>query len=270
MADTIRETGIPGTISVIPGESQAPEPSPSGTPSPGSGEDVQVMSLVDHLVELRNRLIRVILAVLAGGIVGFIISPQVISFVHSALPTDEPLIMLGVGDAFAIRLRIALVTGIVLAMPIILYQVWAFVSPGLTPAEKRTVRPWVPMALAFFALGCTIAYVVLPFATAFLLGFATPDLRPQLTAAHYFDFVTTMFLAFGLLMEFPILLFGLSRVGIVTSARLSSSRRYAILAIAIFAAAATPGGDIISPAVLGLTMYLLFEGTVVAIRRTGR
>jgi sec-independent protein translocase protein TatC len=268
MVDTVRDAGP--QVTLIPGDEQAPAPAPSGSPAPGSGGEAQVMTLVDHLVELRRRLVRVILAVLAGGVVGFLISPQVISFVHDALPTDEPLIMLGVGDAFAIRLRIALVTGIVLAMPIILYQVWAFVAPGLTQAERRTVRPWVPLALAFFAVGCTIAYVVLPFATSFLLGFATEDLRPQLTAAHYFDFVTTMFLAFGLLMEFPILLFGLSRVGIVTSARLASSRRYAILTIAIFAAAATPGGDIISPFVLGLTMYVLFEGTLIAIRRTGR
>ena len=86
----------------------------------------------------------------------------------------------------------------------------------------------------------------------------------------YFDFITTLFLAFGLLMEFPILLIGLSRVGIVTSERLARSRRMVILVIAIFAAVATPGGDLVSPLVLGVTLYLLFEGTVFFIRRTGR
>jgi sec-independent protein translocase protein TatC len=92
----------------------------------------------------------------------------------------------------------------------------------------------------------------------------------MLDIASYMDFMTTLFLAFGLLMEFPILLIGLSRVGIVTSERLSRARRMVILVIAIFAAFATPGGDLISPFVLGLTLYLLFEGTVWFIRRTGR
>ncbi|HEX5823670.1 MAG TPA: twin-arginine translocase subunit TatC, partial [Candidatus Limnocylindrales bacterium] len=91
-----------------------------------------------------------------------------------------------------------------------------------------------------------------------------------LAAAPYFDFVTTMFLAFGLLMEFPIVLYALSRVGILTSARLRSSRRMVILGIAIFAAVATPGGDLVSPLVLGGTMYILFELTVLAIRRSGK
>jgi sec-independent protein translocase protein TatC len=86
----------------------------------------------------------------------------------------------------------------------------------------------------------------------------------------YFNFVTTMFLAFGLVMEFPILLFGLSRVGIVTSDRLRAARRFVVLGIAIFAAVATPGGDLVSPFVLGGTMYLLFEGTTFFIKRSGR
>ena len=95
-------------------------------------------------------------------------------------------------------------------------------------------------------------------------------MRANLTAPAYYDFVTTMFLAFGLLMEFPIVLYGLARVGILSSARLAASRRIAMLGIAIFAAIATPGGDIISPIVLGGTMYILFELTVFAIRRGGR
>jgi len=166
--------------------------------------------------------------------------------------------------------KIAIVVGIILAMPLILYQVWAFVAPGLTVAERRMVRPWLPLAFAFFAVGTVIAYVILPFAAGFLMGFSTDDLQPLITAGAYFDFVTTMFLAFGLIMEFPILLYGLSRVGIVTSKRLVGARRMAILGIAIFATAITPGGDLVSPFVLGITMYLLFEGTIIAIRRSGK
>jgi sec-independent protein translocase protein TatC len=271
-----------------PGESASGDPSP-GMPgpqpasamvltteaAPATGdakkdEPETVMSLVDHLSELRNRIVWSILAVLAGAVIGFIAGPVIIEFLKSPLPIDQPLVFTSIGDPFAIRLRIALVVGIILAMPVILWHVWRFVAPGLTASERRSILPWIPAALFFFALGVGIAYIVLPFAAAFLLSFQTADLKALLTAREYFDFVSTLFLAFGLLMEFPILLVGLSRVGIVTSERLRRSRRMIILGIAVFSAVATPGGDLVSPTVLGLCLYVLFEGTIVAIRRSGR
>lgn len=228
------------------------------------------MSLVDHLGELRTRLFRAILAIAVGGIVGFAVSDQAITLLSDPIPGDTPLYFTGLGDAFVIKLRVAIVIGIILAMPVLLYQIWSFVAPGLTPAERRTVRPWIPIALVFFALGVGIAFFVLPYAAGFLISFESADLQALITAGPYFEFVTTMFLAFGLVMEFPILLVGLSRVGILSSQRLTASRRFVILGIAIFSAVATPGGDLISPIVLGGTMYLLFELTVLFIRRSGK
>ncbi|TMC66402.1 MAG: hypothetical protein E6J17_00320 [Chloroflexi bacterium] len=104
----------------------------------------------------------------------------------------------------------------------------------------------------------------------FLLSFTSAQLVNGIAAGPYFDFVTTLFLAFGLVMEFPIILFGLSRVGIITSQRLSAARRYVFLGIAVFATVVTPGGDLVSPFVLGTTMYILFEVSIVVIRRSGR
>jgi sec-independent protein translocase protein TatC len=231
--------------------------------------DETVMSLVDHLGELRTRLFRSILAVAACSVVGFYFAVPIRNFLIEPLPGDKVQV-LGIGDAFVIQMKISIVVGIILAMPVLLYQLWAFVSPGLTPGERRSVRPWIPMALLFFAIGVVIAYVVLPFAITFLFSFTDDVLVAQPAAGPYFDFVTTLFLVFGLIMEFPILLVGLSRVGIVTSARLRASRRMIILGISIFAAVATPGGDLVSPIVLGGTMYILFELTVLFIRRTGR
>ncbi len=236
----------------------------------GQKEPAASMSLVDHLSELRNRIAWSLLGIGLGGLFGFLVGEQIIGFLRAPLPIEQPLVYTGIGDPFAIRIRIAVVTGVILAMPIILWNLWRFVAPGLTAPERRAVLPWIPAALVFFALGVTIAYLILPFAAGFLLSFQTPDLQPLLTAREYFDFVSTMFLAFGLLMEFPILLVGLSRVGIVTSERLRRSRRLIILGISVFSAIATPGGDLVSPIVLGFTLYLLFEGTIIVIRRSGR
>ena len=267
---------LPGGQSgaIAPSASAVTPPPTSPTPAPASpapAADPTVMSLVDHLTELRSRIVRVVLAVLVGSAVGFWVADDARRILVTPLPDGaERLQVLGPGDAFAITLRIALVIGVILAMPVVLYQVWAFVSPGLTPSERRVVRPWVPLALIFFAFGVFLAWIVLPEAVKFLLSFTDETLQANLAAGPYFDFVTTMFLAFGIVMEFPILLFGLSRVGIVTSQRLRAARRFVILGIAIFSAVATPGGDLVSPFVLGSTMYLLFEATTFVIARTGR
>jgi sec-independent protein translocase protein TatC len=257
-ADALRDATLPGVPAT-----------PGPTPPPATAPDGSVMSLVDHLGELRDRLFRVIIAVVAGAAVGFYFAESIRNTLLDLIP-DGTAQTLGPGDGFAITLRIALITGVILAMPVILYQVWAFVAPGLTPAERKTVRPWVPLALFFFALGVFIAYLVLPYALAFLFSFNDDRLVENVAAGPFFDFVTTTFLAFGLVMEFPILLVGLSRVGIITSDRLRQARRYVILGIAIFSAVATPGGDLVSPFVLGATMYVLYEGTVFFIKRTGR
>jgi sec-independent protein translocase protein TatC len=252
--DAVRETGV------------------AGGPGPAAQtEDASVMSLVDHLGELRTRIARSLLAVVAGSVLGFAFAQRIIEFLVLPLPEGgRELQVLDPGGAFLINLRIAIVVGVIVAMPVILFQAWRFVAPGLTADERRIVRPWIPLALGFFALGVALAYVVLPYAVAFLVSFGSDVLVVRLAAGPYFDFVTTMFLAFGLVMEFPILLFGLSRVGLVTSDRLRAARRFVILGIAIFAAIVTPGGDLVSPFALGLTMYALFELTLFAIRRSGR
>jgi sec-independent protein translocase protein TatC len=254
-ADALREPGVTGL----------PESPPPAAPP----ADETVMSLVDHLGELRTRIFRSIIAVVVGSAIGYYFATDVRVFLQRPLG-NIPLQVLGVGDAFFIQIKISLVIGIILAMPVLLYQLWAFIAPGLTPNERKIVRPWIPLALLFFAIGVTVAYVVLPFAIQFLFSFTDDTLQARPAAGQYFDFVTTMFLAFGLVMEFPILLVGLSMVGIVTSQRLSSMRRMIILGIAIFSAVVTPGGDLVSPFVLGITMYVLFELTILFIRRSGR
>lgn len=263
-ADALRDA--PGVGIPAPDSSPTPARSPGGVVAP-DGE--KVMSLVDHLSELRTRVFKSILAVAVGGVVGFFLVPGLIATLSAPLG-GKPLYFTSPGEAFFIQIKLALVIGVILGMPVILYQLWAFISPGLTPEERRLARPWVPVALVFFAIGVAVAWVILPFAMGFLLGFETPNLQALITADNYFGFVGTLFLAFGLTMEFPIVLVLLSKVGIITSRRLSSSRRYIVLGIAIFAALVTPGGDIVSPIVLGVVMYLLYELSIVLVRAGGR
>ena len=261
-ADAIRDPGAgpgtPGALEVAP---------PAALVAAG---DEKVMTLVDHLTELRNRLVVTIVAIAIGSVVGYLLAPQIISILKAPLATDKPLVFTGLGDAFFIYLKIAIVFGVIVAMPVILYELWAFVSPGLTPRERKLARPWVPLALFFFVLGVVVAYLILPYASAFLLGYQSKDLQALITAEAYFGFVTMLFLVFGIAMEFPIVLVLLSKVGIVSSKALSARRRPALLVIAIIAAVATPGGDPISPVILGITMYALFELSIWLIRVTGR
>ena len=243
------------------------EPGPA-TPAPAA--DGSVMPLFDHLAELRRRIAISLLAIALGSIVGFVLGPRIID-VLKAPYGEADLLLLSPGEGFFITLKIALVTGVVLGMPVTLFELWRFVSPGLTAEERRIARPWVPLALVFFVAGVSVAYVVLPFAVAFLSSFGTGGgLQNAWTADGYFGFVATMFLGFGLVMEYPIVLVLLSKVGIVTTARLRASRRYVIIVFAIVAAVATPGGDIISPFVLGVTMYLLYELSILLVRAGGR
>jgi len=271
-ADAAREPGLPA---LTPAPAHAPPAQPLGTggappsqPVVTDTADGSVMSLADHLGELRTRIVKILAAVVAFAAVGYWRSGAIIDLLRTPIG-DRKLVSLSAGGPFFLYLKIALVVGIILAMPVILYQIWAFVAPGLTPQERRIVRPWIPVALLFFVIGVGVAWVVLPFALGFLFSFESESIAITLTIDNYFGFVTTMFLAFGLTMQFPIVLYVLSRVGIVSSARLRSARRFVILGIAVFATVVTPGGDLVSPTVLGLTMYALFEISIIVIKRSG-
>lgn len=229
------------------------------------------MSLLEHLDELRSRLIKVVISVVLAGVVGFILSEPVLVLLQAPLPEEyERLIILGPADAFSARLKVAIFLGIALAMPVILFHVWRFVTPGLTSGERRFIWPALLVAMVLFVLGMGVGYLVLPYALTFLLNFAEGLFDVSLTVDRYIGFVTTMLLAFGLVFEFPVVLIGLSRVGILSYRRLAAQRRWALLAIVVLAVLLTPGGDVISPLIMSGLMYLLFEGSLLVIRFSRR
>lgn len=235
-------------------------------------DDPGTMSLLEHLEELRRRLIIMVVAVVVAAIIGFLLSGLTLDFLIRPLPSQfEHLVFTGVGDAFFVRLKVALFLGIAIAMPVALYQVWRFVTPGLTRRERRVVWPLLFSGLFLFVIGMAVGYVIIPFALQFLLSFAEPGrIDPLLTISEYVGFVTTMMLAFGLVMEFPIVLLALTRVGILSYRRVAAQRRMIILGIVVFAVVITPGGDPFSPTILGGVMYILFEITLFFMRLMSR
>jgi sec-independent protein translocase protein TatC len=246
-----------------------------GTLVPDSpvGADEKVMSLAEHLTELRRRLILSILAIGIGSVVGWFLVPNVIRLLKAPLDPyySGPLYFINPGGAFFIELKIAVIVGAVLAAPFVLYQVWAFVAPGLMLEERRVIRPWVPLAVFFTLLGVGVAYASLPFVMGFLLSLELPgELQPLLTAEGYFGFVTTLFLAFGLVMQFPFVLLLLSKTGVITVERLRRNRRYVFFGIVLFAVVATPGGDPVSPTFMAAVMYPLYELSIFLIGRSER
>ncbi|HEX2221314.1 MAG TPA: twin-arginine translocase subunit TatC [Candidatus Limnocylindria bacterium] len=234
-------------------------------------DDDATMTLLEHLEELRSRLIVSVVAVVLGAVVGLFLSEPVLELLRRPLPDEgAELIVTRVTDAFAVRLKLAGFVGIVLAMPVILFQVWRFVTPGLTRHERRVVWPLLIVALLLFAAGVGIGYAIIPYAVEFLLSFRIEGVPALLELPEYVGFVTTMMIVFGIVFEFPILLIGLARVGILDRRRLARGRRWAILAIVLFAIVATPGGDPISPIILSSVMYLLYEAALLVVRLTGR
>jgi len=234
-------------------------------------DDGSTMTLIEHLEELRRRLIIVVVSILLAAVVGFILSGNVLDLLIAPIPDAfEKLYFTGPADAFSAQLKIAGFVGIAIAMPIILFHIWRFVTPGLTREERRWVWPVLIVAMALFALGLVVGYFVIPYALTFLLGFARPNLEPLLTVQDYIGFVTSMLLAFGIVLEFPIVLVGLSKVGILNYRRVAAQRRWAIVGIVAFAIVLTPGGDPISPLILSSVMLLLFEGSLLVIRLIGR
>lgn len=240
-------------------------PEPGGPSGPSS--EPATMTLVDHLSELRKRIAISIVAVLLGSAVGFFFADVIIKLLLTPLPNGE-VVFLTLSGGFMVYLRVAVIVGILIASPVILYQLWAFVAPGLMPEERKAALPWIPMTVVFFLLGCVVAWITLPYAVGFLLSFEIPGALIALPSAEaYFGFVTFMFLIFGLVMQFPIVLVFLDRIGVLNVDQLKTMRRYVLLGVVIFAVVITPGGDPISPMVLAGTMYALYEFTIFLLQR---
>src|SRR6478736_5648400 len=226
------------------------------------------MPMLDHLGELRNRIIVSIAAVAIGGVVAFVFSNQIIDFLvtfyQDALGNQHAkLINLSPVDGFVIRLKVATYGGIVLALPVWLYELWRFVTPALDPREKRYAIPFVASTLVLFALGAFVAFLTLEPALKFLLNIGGTAQRPLLTYDKYLTLVALMVVAFGLSFEFPIVLVFLLIARIITTAQLRHARRWAAVGIVAFAAVITPSQDPYSLFFMAVPMYVFYEASII-------
>lgn len=243
--------------------------------------------LMDHLMELRDRLVWSIAAVVVGFIACFIFVDPLFMFLaqpfQTAMAVAHPeragqaieLINTGAFGFFSVKMQIALFGGIVLAFPVVAWQVYAFIAPGLYKRERAAAAPFMIAAPVMFALGAAfVFYVAMPFALNFALTQEVTDGPVRVTylpkVEEYMGLVTTLVLAFGLMFQLPVVLSLLGKVGIVSSKLLQQGRRYAIVGIAAFSALVTPN-DVISMFVMAVPVYLLYEISiwiVAAMERT--
>jgi sec-independent protein translocase protein TatC len=244
-------------------------------------ERAPAMTVVEHLDELRRRLVISALAVLLASLVGLVFAQWILDFLIEPyqealrqLPEDarppgslgEGLVFSGPAGGFVAILKVGFVSGFLLALPVVLYQTWRFVTPGLTSRERRMGIPFVLASMVLFGGGVLFAFMILPTGLSFLLGFGGENLVPLITTDRYLSFLIFLILGFGLSFELPLILIFLAGVRIITSRQLRKWRRYAALGTAVFAAVATPTQDPYTMSIMWAALYLLYEVAILVTR----
>ncbi|MGH9154723.1 MAG: twin-arginine translocase subunit TatC [Acidimicrobiales bacterium] len=230
------------------------------------------MPVMEHLGELRRRIVISLVAVAAGGIVGFIAYNKILEFLvdpYCQLDNRPPgpctLFITDPLEGFATRIKVASYAGLMMASPVVLFQLWRFVTPGLNPKEKRYAVPFVLSSILLFGFGVLLAKVTFPQALEFLVGVGG-DLQPIFSPAKYLRLVLLMIVAFGVAFQFPVLLVFLQLAGVLSSRRLAGWRRGAVVLIFVVAAVITPSQDPYSLLAMAGPMYLFYEMSILVGR----
>lgn len=232
------------------------------------------MTFVEHLDELRHRLIVCFLAIGVGSVVGWFLAPHVLHIldqpVRDHLGQKGPLVVPAIYGAFTLYLKISIMMGFLFALPVTIYQMWAFVAPAFGAGANRWAPIWITSCLVLFVAGAATGYYVVPLAISFFVKFQGPDVQILPFADQYIGFIALILVVFGISFELPLVLVSLSAVGITSSRWLASKRLYAFFGIFIFSTVVTPGADPISPLVLGSILYVLYEVAILVSRLIGK
>lgn len=227
------------------------------------------MTFMDHLVELRGRLIKSVVALGIATVVAFFFHEELLEILAAPYlegTGGDRLAFFQPTEAFTLVLRVSLFGGVILSSPVLIYQLWRFVGPALTPRERRYVLPLSLLLGVLFTSGIVVGYLVLPYTLNLLVSFGADMLEPTIGAEFYLRFAMRFLLAFGITFLFPVFLFAAAAIGVVTSSQLRSWRRWAVTVILVGAALLTPGGDPLTLLLLAGPLYLLYELTLLAIR----
>ncbi|MGD9009859.1 MAG: twin-arginine translocase subunit TatC [Desulfobacteraceae bacterium] len=236
--------------------------------------DEEKLPFTAHLEELRNRLIACFIAVGVGFVASYAFKEKLfyilVAPLKQVMKEGDTLIYTHLPEAFFTFLKTALISGLMLASPIILYQFWMFVAPGLYDREKRLLVPILLLSTLFFVGGALFGYfVVFPFGFKFFLSFATDTIRPMPSMKEYLSFSAKLLLAFGVVFELPLVITFLARLGVVTVDFLKKYRKYAILLFFCCAAILTPP-DVVTQVMMALPLILLYEVSILGARIFGR
>lgn len=232
------------------------------------------MPITAHLEELRRRLITCAVAVGIGFGGSYYFAPKIFAVLMAplleALPPNGTLIFTGVTEAFFTFLKVAILTGVFISSPLILYEIWAFVSPGLYTHEKRYVIPFVIFSTIFFMGGALFGYfIVFPYGFKFLLGFASEHIRPFPSIKEYFSLASKMLLAFGVVFELPLFVFFLTKMGLVNSRLLIRQFKYALLLIFSISAILTPP-DVATQMMMAGPLLCLYGVSIIVAKVFGK
>lgn len=234
------------------------------------------MTLIEHLAELRDRVLKMTVALVLGTIVGYIVFPAVLDVLikpYCDVPStfrlgggDGPcqLLALGALEPFTVRIKTSVVIGLFLGGPVIFFQIWRFVTPGLTSTERRYALPFVIGSQFMFALGLGFAYIAIPQGLEILLNFGGDSIAPALSASQYLSFYLSTSLAFGIVFELPLVLILLAVVGVVSASFLRKYRPYALVMNTIIAAIVTPSTDAVTLMFMAVPMAIFYEVSIVA------
>src|SRR5437588_1281079 len=244
--------------------------------APGEDDenDPSAMSLVDHLEELRWRIFKSLIAIAVGTIVAFIFRGYVVHYLELPLPqtadslTHGKPIVTGITEGFSVFLFISIAAGFILAVPVVVYQTWAFIAPGLLEKEKKYSVPFIIAGIVLFVIGVSVGYIVLRYPVEWLVTFASDSFAELVTAGSYFTFVAFFMLAFGIVFQLPLVLTFLAQVDLISSRTLIRKRASSHIGLWIASTFLTPGADIYSPLFLGTAMSCLYELSIIFIKIT--
>lgn len=222
------------------------------------------MPLVDHLSELRSRLLKAILAVIVGSTAVYFYVGELINYI--AAPAGK-LYYMNPAEAFFTYLKVSLFAGFILASPIVLYQAWEFIVPALRAKERMIALMLVPASVVLFVGGVLFAYfLVLPPALSFFMGFTTDNIQPLFSLGQYLSFIISFLLPFGFVFELPLFILVLAKIGLINAAFLARKRKLVIVLAFIVGAVVSPTPDVFSQTMIAIPVLILYEGSILVVK----